>query len=206
MTRTTFQRVIALMLLAGFTGVALTSAPQAQERPRPYAVRQAVAGKLDQRLTEATVISNDVNPAKERAVLDVPLPAVLDSVELDAAELVMMVSTQNDSTDPLVFAVAPVSDRALLMRLEDRGDWTGRDDGSNMSYVTLTSMNSTEDAAEVRLDITPIVELWLKGKIPNRGLVVRALTEDKSTFQLIQTGIYGGANARVEFMYSRRYK
>jgi hypothetical protein len=63
----------------------------------------------------------------------------------------------------------------------------------------------TQETAEIRFDITPIVEMWLKGQMPNRGLVVRALSEEKSTFQLTQAGIYDGANARLEFMYSRHH-
>jgi hypothetical protein len=193
----------AVLVATALLGVApMLQGQQAEESPAIEP--RAIAGKVNQTLTNEAVIANPVKSAQKRAIFDVSLPAILDSVDLDVAELVVTVSTISDSTDPLILTVAPVTDRSALENLGEVEDWVGNTEGFSTKYASIVPVTVTQESAEIRFDITPIVEMWLKGQMPNRGLVVRALSEEKSTFQLTQTGIYDGANARLEIMYSRR--
>jgi hypothetical protein len=191
--------VLVILLAAAFLSTSLAQGTDVQEQVRT----RVSPGRIEQSLTSIDVITNPVNEYRERAIIDMPFPSVLDSVHLDAATLVMTVSTVCDSTDPLILTVAPVTDRPTVEQLAELEDWTDINDGMNMRYSTITPMNSTQAGAEVRLDVMPIIDLWQRGVIPNLGVVVRTLSEGESTFQLNQTGAYDGANARLEVLYTR---
>jgi len=200
-----FRRTAAIVVLVVSILLIVIPVLRAQEAEESLAIEsRATVGKVDQTLTNETVITNPVNSAQKRAIFDVSLPAILDSVQLDVADLVMTVSTVSDSTDPIILTVVPVTDRSALESLEEVEDWVGNTNGFSTQSASIVPVTVTEESAEIRFDITPIVEMWLKGTMPNRGVVVRALSEEKSTFQLMQTGIYNGANARLEVMYSRK--
>lgn len=204
MKRSVYKRMAATAVVIAIAIFVVVPVLQAQEEESPAIAPRAIAGKCDQTLANETVITNPVNSAQKRAVFDVSLPAILDSVQLDVAELVVTVSTVSDSTDPIVLTVAPVTDRSALENLSEVEDWVGNTDGFSTKYASIVPVTVTQESAEIRFDITPIVEMWLKGTMPNRGVVVRALSEQKSTFQLTQTGVYDGADARLEIMYTRK--
>ena len=194
----------ALVVLASLAVIVLCSSSVAQVTTEsPSGANGPIAGRVDLPLSGGVVVANPVNEKQGRAIIDISLPSVLDSVRLDIAELVLMASTVYDTTDPLLVAVVPVTDRSAAEQIAEIPDWRGNSDGTDMEYITLTSANSTTEGLELRLDITAIVELWQNGVIPNRGVVVRALSEERSTFQWTRTGAYDGEDARLEIMYSR---
>ncbi|GAB4315974.1 MAG: hypothetical protein Kow0074_03800 [Candidatus Zixiibacteriota bacterium] len=176
----------------------------------PFADAQEVAvhsdaafGEVAVNLTSTTLLVNPKDEFRHRGVINVDLPAGLDTLRVDVAELVLMVSTVFDTTDPLIFVVAPVTDAGAVSAISAAEDWSRRDAGMNMEYVTVTPLSSNIENREIRLDITPIVDLWQRGVIENRGVVVRTATEGKSKFRWERTGAFGGAHARLEIKYSR---
>ncbi len=66
----------------------------------------------------------------------------------------------------------------------------------------LTPMNKTTETTEIWLDVTHLLRWWLKGEASNYGVVLKSLSENKSTLSWIRDGRYGGNDANLVVMYS----
>ena len=127
---------------------------------------------------------------------------MLDSVYLDRAELVLTVSTAPDSTEPLLIAVFPATERLDTRPTAWSEDWSVMSGGFDADYCGLASISETNDAVEIHLDITVMVERWLKGDGANYGLVLKSISENKSTFSWKRDGRYDGGDAKLVIYYS----
>jgi hypothetical protein len=195
------KRLGILAMVAVGIGACMSVSTDAQDRLSSRHA-DAFTGRFEASITSSVLLVHSEESDRHRAVINVELPAGLDTFHVDVAELVMTVSTVYDTTDPLILVVAPVINASIVTEITEKSDWRLQDGGMNMEYLTVTPLSSNEEHAEVRLDITPIVELWRLGVIENRGLVVRTATEGKSKFRWERTGAYGGAHAKLEIMYS----
>ncbi len=191
--------IVGLVVCWVLTSICSSSSAQDQQLRSDAAV-----GEMSLHLTSTSLMVNPQDEKRHRGIVEMNLPQALDSFRVDVAELVMTVSTVFDTTDPLILVVAPVTNEASVSAISEDFDWTKKDAGMEMEYVTLTPLSSDVENGEVRLDITPIIDLWQRGVIENRGVVVRTATEGKSKFQWVRTGTYGGAHARLDIKYSRK--
>lgn len=178
----------------------VTSQPSA---PGADSVRGAVMGRVDAVVSESDVISHPTRRGVERTFASLPLPAVLESVFVDVAELVLTVSTAYDSTEPLFIAAFPATAPVTARPTTWSAEWDEMSGGFDPELMTTASVCDTREAVEIRLNITEFVRRWQAGDAPNYGIVLKSLSENKSTFHWIQDGRYDGGNARLEIRYTR---
>jgi hypothetical protein len=162
------------------------------------------SGKIEVPLTAGTAVTDRQHPAVERGFVNVEIPKLLDSVHLDIAEIVFTASTVFDTTEPLLIAVAPVTSAGASMQLAGQRGWAGSNDGFDPEYVMFRPKLSTQSGSEVRIEVTHLLQRWLKGQAQNYGLVLKTLTEgSRSTFHWIRDGRYGGGDAKLVIHYTR---
>ena len=162
------------------------------------------SGKIEVPLGTGSTVTDRLNPVVERGFVDVQIPKLLDSVHLDIAEIVFTASTVFDTTEPLLIAVAPVTSADASVQLGGQRGWARGNDGFDPEYVMFTPMLATQPGAEVRIEVTHLLQRWLKGEAENFGFVLKTLTEgSRSTFHWVRDGRYGGGNAKLVIHYTR---
>lgn len=170
----------------------------------PVSQENRAYGTIGATVSAPTVITKPGNRAIERGFVDVSVPEVLDTNFVDNARLILTVSTVFDSTEPLIIAAFPATVDKATRPAEWSVEWNEMSGGFDPEYIAITSVESTEDAIEIAIDVTQFVRLWQAGTIPNRGIVIKTLSEDKSTFHWIRDGRYDGQDAKLEIWYSRK--
>lgn len=162
------------------------------------------AEKVTVLLGSGSVVKDTRNQNVERGFIPVTLPSVLDSVFLDAAELVLTISAVYDTTEPLLIAALPATESPQLRSTTWSESWTAMTGGFTTKSGGLASMLKTTSGEEIRIDVTAMVRDWLDGKRSNYGVVLKSLSEGKrSTFSWTRDGRYAGANAKLVIHYSR---
>lgn len=161
-------------------------------------------GKIEAEVGAAIGVANDDKDGVERDFIPVSVPNLGDTLMIDLAQLTITVFTVYDSTEPMFIVAAPATVAIETRSSVWQESWTDMSGGFDPEYIAMTPMNSTEPEAEVIIDVTEIVRRWTSGDMPNYGLVLKSLSEDKSIFQLIRDGRYSGNDAKVEIWYSRK--
>jgi hypothetical protein len=82
-------------------------------------------------------------------------------------------------------------------------DWADAEGDFDAEYLSFTPVSTTEDAYEVRLEITEIVRRWAAEEATNYGVVLKSVAENRSTFHWIRDGRYDGGDAKLVILYSR---
>jgi hypothetical protein len=159
-------------------------------------------GRIDADLASGNIVANPKKQGVERAFLDLTLPNKLDSTYVDRADLVLRVSTEFDSTEPLIIAAFPATAPPSELA-QWSSDWTEMSGGFDPEHIAIAPLDTSAVDTEIHLDITEFVRLWRSGVLPNYGLVIKSLSENKSTFHWIRDGRYNGQDAKLEVTYSR---
>jgi len=143
-----------------------------------------------------------VNPTL-RGAIAVPAIPNADSIHIDYAELILPVSADVDSSNPLLMIVAPITKEWTPGQVDWENTWTKDGGDFNLDYGSLCPVFQSTDEKEIRLDVTPIVLQWQKGNLPNYGLMVKSHTERKSSYSFIKDGRYSGADAKLRIVYCK---
>lgn len=165
------------------------------------AADQLPYGTVDGAIGQTAVVK-DESRKLERGVVAVTIPSFDDSVIIDAAFLVVTVSTQGDDSDPLFIVAAPATVAPETRTATWNSEWTSMSGGFDSENLAMVPMATTSEAAEIRIDVTNIVRRWFDGSAPNYGFILKSLSEDKSTFSWIRDGRYGGDDAKLQIFYS----
>jgi hypothetical protein len=197
-------RIIQYGWLSGIVILTLLGQPRIMFGQVEVASPSAVcAEKVELDLTDCEAVTKPQRDDVERGFLGLELPALLDSVHLDVAELVFTVSTVYDTTEPLLLTVAPATTASAATLHASAEAWTTEAAGYDPEYLMFTPMCSTEDEVEVRIEVTHLLHRWLTDEAPNYGLVLKSVSEDKSTFHWIRDGRYNGGDAKLVVLYTR---
>jgi len=162
----------------------------------------ACAHSLEVPLQGGTVVIKEGRRDVERGFLPMPVSKALRGISVDVAELVLTVSTEYDRDEPLLIAAFPatVSPGSRTGRWSPA--WTSMSGGFDPEFGGLASMLETRESVEITIDVTAMVQRWLSGELPNHGVVLKSLSEDKSTYRWVRDGRYDGAHAKLIVHYS----
>ncbi len=178
--------------------VAIMAQPETGAVPKdaPY-------GVIDGTVGSALVLQSDSNQDVERAFVAVTLPSIDEKTIIDLAVLVVTVSTQCDSTDPLFLMACEATVAPASQPMTWQKNWTDLSGGFDPEHIALVPVSSSAAEVEIRFDVTAIVRRWAAGEAPNYGFVLKSLSEYKSSFHWIRDGRYDGQDAKLEICYSR---
>lgn len=188
--------LLAMVTTAALAQTGVVAEPKPTESAPLY-------GRLDATVTPSDMITKPGRSDIERDFVDVTLPGMPDTSSVDHARLVLTVSTVFDSTEPLIIAAFPATGSKASQPTSWSKNWTEMSGGFDPEYMAIASVESSEHAIEVAFDVTQFVRLWQSGALPNHGLVIKSLSENKSTFHWIRDGRYNGQDAKLEVSYSR---
>lgn len=160
-------------------------------------------GILNAPMKEGKVVQHNTKPNVERGFVIFELPAIGDTLIIDLAELVITISAECDSTEPLLILAGPATAAVSSRPSTWQEEWADMSGGFDPEYLSFLPIGGSEKELVIRLDVTEIVKRWSKGETPNYGFVMKSLAEDKSTYHWIRDGRYDGADAKLEIYYSR---
>jgi hypothetical protein len=159
-------------------------------------------------ITDGATVDSPHRQGLQRSAIPIGLSGLPEGVFIDVAELVLSVSTFYDtmfvdSISPLIVAAYPALESASDLSSRWSNDWTEDPEGYDPEILSIASINSTESDFEIRLEVTEFVRRWASGAMPNHGVVIRCLSEGRSTFQWTRDNRYGGAHATLRIWYSK---
>jgi hypothetical protein len=190
--------VIAILILGNNSpslGADLVDSTAAR-RPAPR------FGKSEVTTFDATVVSRSKGSVAERCFVQTDLPKILADAFVDNAELILVVSAVCDTSEPLIIAAFPATQPVGTRSVTWSESWGEMSGGFDPEYIAISTVESTAEEIEIRLDVTQFVRLWQTGALANHGVVIKALTEGKSSFQWIRDGRYEGGDAKLVTLYT----
>lgn len=179
-----------------------TSGRQADVADIPFEVSEIF-------IMEGASVESPRRPGLQRSAIPLILSGLPEGVFIDVAELVLSVSSVFDTTfvdsiSPLIVAAYPALESVSGLSNRWSRDWTDNLGAYDPELLSIASVNSTESDYEIRLEVTELVRRWVSGAMPNYGIVLRSLSEGRSTFQWIRDDRYGGGDALLRIWYTKQ--
>jgi len=161
------------------------------------------ADEITVKISSLDTFQKDTVSLTLRGAMAVPAIPNIDSIHIDYAELILPVSADVDSSNPLLMIVAPITKEWTPGQVDWENTWAKDGGDFNLNYGSLCPVLQSTNEKEIRLDVTPIVLQWQKGNLPNYGFMVKSHTERKSSFSVIKDGRYSGADAKLRIVYCK---
>ena len=163
----------------------------------------AQAEEITIALSNLSTFQKDTVTTTVRGAVAIPAIPKGDSIHIDYAELIFPASAEVDTADPLLIMVAPITRQWTPGAVSWNTGWTKAGGDFNPEYGALRAIFASTTEKEIRVDVTPLVTAWQRGKLPNFGVLVKSHTEGKSSFGFIKDGRYDGGHAKLRIVYCR---
>lgn len=144
------------------------------------------------KVTKAAVVKPDSLSFPNKVLLKFDLPSVLEGSRIDYAKL--RFKSDFDSTLKYMgIMVHPVT-----------SDWTANsvltDQDVTYNRAKLSFIAVKQEALEAELDITRMVKAWVKGSLPNKGIILRSIDKPNEAFNI--TPLDPDMKAEVQIFYT----
>jgi hypothetical protein len=130
------------------------------------------------------------------------LPNTLDSTyHVIVAELRLAATVAQQIDYPLSLRINPITTDWSSGNVGWTNPWTNPGGDFNDSLTAFGHIRQSGDS-DVRIDVTRLIQSYLSGRIPNRGLLIRQTENLMRAFSLRQISIPGGnAIAQIVIYY-----
>ncbi|MGB2697432.1 MAG: DNRLRE domain-containing protein [Candidatus Zixiibacteriota bacterium] len=151
------------------------------------------ADEVTIKITKAAVVKPDTLSFPNKILLKFDLPSVLEGSRIDYAKL--RFKSDFDSTLKYMgIMVHPVT-----------SDWIANsvlsDQDVTYNRAKLSFMSVKQETLEADLDITRMVKAWVKGSLPNKGIILRSMDKPDEAFNI--TPLDPDMKAEVQIFYTR---
>jgi len=134
--------------------------------------------------------------------LAVPTVPTGDSIYIDYAELIIPISADADTKNPLMLQVAPIKSEWTPGSITPSA-LTAVDEGYDPHVGGILPVGESITNGEVRINVTSMVTLWQQGKLSNLGLLILPISENESSFSITKDGRYNGGHAKLRIVYCK---
>ncbi len=167
-----------------------------------YASPGLCDNRVDIELSKASVLTPANDSLSSRLLFKFDLPSKLNDKRIDYAEIVFYPKTDTTSRHSIMFAGYPVTTDWNKATASWSGPWTNQGGDYTDSLYEIGLIKARGDG-KVRFDITRLVKEWQQGSIPNYGLIIIPLEEERKITGLVHpSGFPQGVFAKVIIYFS----
>ncbi len=154
----------------------------------------------DMEVSNAGIITPENDSLSSRLLFRFDLPSKLDDKRIDYAQVVFTAKIDTLSRYSVIFAGYPITtawDNASV-------SWSSPWANEGGDYVdSLYDIGFVKAGGEARFDITHLVARWQQGSMPNYGLIIIPVEEERKITQLVHPeGLPQGVYAKVTIYFS----
>jgi len=158
--------------------------------------------RVDIEVSNACIISPGVDSLSSRVLLKFDLPSKLDDKRIDYAEVVFYANIDTLSRHSVMFAGYPINSDWNKATASWSGTWTNEGGDYNDSLYEIGLIKARGDG-KVRFDITRLVTSWQQESLPNYGLIIIPVEEERKITGLVHPSDFPqGVFAKVTIYFS----
>jgi hypothetical protein len=158
--------------------------------------------RVDIEVSNVAVIAPANDSLSPRLLFKFDLPSKLDDKRIDYAEIVFYAKTDTLSRHSVLFVGHPVTTNWNNTGISWSNPWSTEGGDYNDSLYEIGLIKAGSDG-KVRFDITRLVKRWVHDSVPNYGIIVIPIEEERKITELVRPSSFPeGIFAKVTIFFS----
>jgi hypothetical protein len=158
--------------------------------------------RVDIEVSNAAIIAPANDSLSPRLLFKFDLPSKLNDKRIDFAEIVFHAKIDTLSRHSVLFAGYPVTTNWNNAGISWSNPWTAEGGDYNDSLYEI-GLIKTKGDGKIRFDITRLVKRWVHESVPNYGIIVIPIEEERKITELVHPSSFPeGVFAKVTIFFS----